>query len=109
MRQIKKFVVTPSLPEKLQPLLDIARNIWWTWNPEAISLLRRVDPDQWEEKGHNPVAVLGSLSAERVSELMRDAAFLAHLERVQGDLDRYLTLASWYDTEHPDLGQRHVA
>jgi len=109
MRQIKKFVVTPSLPEKLQPLLDIARNIWWTWNPEAISLLRRVDPDQWEEKGHNPVAVLGSLSAERVAELMRDAAFLAHLERVQGDLDRYLTLASWYDTEHPDLGQRSVA
>jgi starch phosphorylase len=109
MRQIKKFVVTPSLPEKLKPLLDIARNIWWTWNPEAISLLRRVDPDLWERMGHNPVAVLGSLSADRVAELIRDAAFLAHLERVQGDLERYLTLASWYESEHAEVGQRSIA
>ena len=61
-RQIKKFVVTPSLPEKLQPLLEIARNIWWTWDTEAISLLRRVSPDLWDKFSHNPVAVLGSLN-----------------------------------------------
>ncbi len=109
MHRIHKFVVTPSLPEKLQPLLDVARNVWWTWNPEAISLLRRVDPDLWEQKAHNPVAVLGSLAAERVAELMRDTAFLAHLDRVRGDLERYRSIPTWYDTEHADLRQRTVA
>ncbi len=42
MPKIRKFIVTPSLPPKLQPLLEIARNLWWVWNPEAINLLRRV-------------------------------------------------------------------
>ncbi len=84
MPSIRKFVVTPNLPEPLKPLLDIARNAWWSWNVEAISLLRRVDPDQWDHHAGNPVAVLGSLSAQRVRELERDQAFLAHLERADG-------------------------
>ncbi len=89
MPSIQNFVVTPNLPEPLQPLLTIARNVWWSWNVEAISLLRRVDADLWEEHKGNPIAVLGSLSAERVAELEKDSAFLAHLERVQQDLDRF--------------------
>jgi starch phosphorylase len=103
MPTIQTFVVTPNLPEPLKPLLDIARNVWWSWNVEAISLLRRVDPDLWDKHDGNPVAVLGSLSAERVSELERDKAFLAHLERVRSDLERYLNLDSWFDGEHENL------
>jgi starch phosphorylase len=72
-------------------------------------LLRRAEPDLWEEKVHNPVAVLGCLNAERVAELMRDTAFLAHLDRVRGDLDRYLNLPTWFDTEHEDLRDRTIA
>ncbi|MBK7672486.1 MAG: alpha-glucan family phosphorylase [bacterium] len=105
MPSIRKFVVTPNLPEPLKPLLDIARNAWWSWNVEAISLLRRVDPDQWDHHAGNPVAVLGSLSSQRVRELERDQAFLAHLERVQGDLNRYLTRPTWYESEHQGVGE----
>ena len=54
MPSIQKFVVTPNLPDPLKPLLDIARNVWWTWNVEAITLLRRVDPDLWDEHDGNP-------------------------------------------------------
>jgi len=103
MPTIQTFIVTPNLPDPLKPLLDIARNIWWSWNVEAISLLRRVDPDLWDKHDGNPVAVLGSLSAERVSELERDQAFLAHLERVRSDLERYLTLDSWFAGEHKNI------
>ncbi len=109
MTAIRKFVVTPSLPPKLQPLLDIARNIWWTWNPEAINLLRRVAPELWDRYGHNPVAVLGSLSAERVNELTKDGAFLAHLERVRNSLERYLSLPTWFENEHAAEKDRTVA
>ena len=105
MPSIRKFVVTPNLPDPLKPLLDIARNVWWSWNVEAISLLRRVDPDQWDRHDGNPVAVLGSLSAQRVRELERDQAFLAHLERVQNDLERYLTHPTWFKSEHQDVGE----
>jgi glycogen phosphorylase len=105
MPAIQKFVVTPNLPEPLRPLLEIAGNIWWTWNVEAISLLRRIDPDLWDQHFGNPMAVLGSLSAQRVSDLAKDPAFLAHMERVSNDLQRYLSITSWYAKEH---GQEHT-
>jgi len=95
MPSIRKFVVTPTLPDPLKPLLDIARNVWWSWNVEAISLLRRVDPDLWDSLEGNPIAVLGRLSADRVAELEKDKAFLAHLDRVREDLERYLNRSSW--------------
>ncbi len=102
MSIVKRFVVTPSLPVKLQPLLQIAHNVWWTWSPEAIQLLRRVDSDLWEKHSHNPVALLGNLTSERVDELLRDTAFLANLERVRDELERYLTFETWFDHEHAD-------
>ena len=103
MPAIRQFVVSPNLPEPLQPLFNIARNIWWTWNVEAISLLRRVDADLWDQHEGNPIAVLGSLAAQRVHELGKDGAFLTHLDRVTQDLNRYLTRPSWFQTEHADL------
>ncbi len=103
MPAIRKFVVTPNLPQPLQPLLKIARNLWWSWNVEAISLLRRVDTELWDEHEGNPVAVLGALSAERVAELEKDSAFLAHLERVKDELDRYLSMPSWFSSENENI------
>ena len=41
-----------------------------TWphaDTDWAEALRRVDPDLWDEHGGNPVAVLGSLSAERMA------------------------------------------
>ncbi len=108
MPAIQQFTVTPNLPEPLQPLLQIANNIWWSWNVEAISLLRRVDPNLWDTHHGNPIAVLGTLSAERVAELAKDRAFLAHLDRVIGDLDRYLKLASWFQSEHPSCTDMRI-
>ena len=108
MPSIQKFVVTPNLPDPLKPLLEIARNVWWSWNVEAITMLRRVDPDLWDKQHGNPIAVLGSLSAERVAELEKDKAFLAHLERVRGDLDRYLKQTTWFAGEHADEGDGRI-
>jgi len=109
MKEIRTFIVTPNLPAKLQPLLEIARNLWWVWNPEAINLLRRVDPDLWDEHRNNPVAVLGSLSSDRISDLTRDQSFLAHLESVYEDLQRYLKQPSWFEGEHGHLGNVKIA
>ncbi|PID81938.1 alpha-glucan phosphorylase [bacterium DOLZORAL124_64_63] len=108
MPAIRQFTVSPKLSKPLQPLLRIANNIWWSWNVEAISLLRRVDRNLWDKHEGNPMAVLGSLSAERVVELENDTAFLAHLERVNSDLDRYLNLTSWFESEHPNVTDKLI-
>lgn len=106
---IKKFVVHPRVPERLHPLLDIARNLWWSWNRNAVSLFRRIDLDLWESCGHNPMAVLGNVSPERLEELSRDEAFLAHLDSLKKDLADYLSRGTWYSTNYGDNIDLEVA
>jgi len=62
MGNYKKFKVVPDLPENLKPLLDIASNLWLTWNPEAIKLFITLDGDLWEKSLHNPMRMLGEIS-----------------------------------------------
>ena len=97
MPDFRKFIIRPSLPEKLQPLNDVAYNMWWTWHPDAINLLRRMDRDMWDKYYHNPVKVLGSISQQRLRELETDEGFLTHLDRVTLDLNDYMKGGTWFD------------
>jgi len=97
MRPSHTFSVIPSLPPKLERLRDLAHNLWWTWNHEAIELFRRLDRDLWETACHNPVLMLGTIRQERLEQLVEDDGFLAHLDRVYREFDRYLkTKSTWY-------------
>ena len=48
MRPSQTFRAIPSLPAKLERLRNLAHNLWWTWNHEAIELFRRLEGDLWE-------------------------------------------------------------
>ena len=41
MRPMFSINVLPSLPPSLAALKELAYNLWWAWNPEAIELFRR--------------------------------------------------------------------
>jgi starch phosphorylase len=101
MKPIRTFIVVPSLPEALAPLKELANNIWWCWNPEAIALWRRLDPVQWEETYHNPVKMLGNISQERLEAKAHDEAFLANLERVYTSFKQYMSdKQTWFAKNH---------
>jgi len=102
MKPTRKFVVVPSLPDKLKRLRDLAYNLWWCWNPEAIELFRRLDRDLWEQTYHNPAAMLGMISPERFEQLAADEGVLAHIERVHDQFTDYMESTTWFKSAHPD-------
>ncbi|NLH50674.1 MAG: glycosyltransferase family 1 protein [Myxococcales bacterium] len=102
MPTVYTYEVVPRLPQKLSTLMDIAYNIWWTWNHDAIALFRRIDRDKWEEYNHNPVLLLGRISQARLEELANDDGFTSHLERVYKDLQTYLNNKGWYHKHYGD-------
>ncbi len=106
---IRPFRVIPSLPEALQPLLDIARNLWWTWNPEAIALFVRLDPEQWHIHGHNPVKLLGHVSQDRLEQAARDESFLHEIYRVYSQLDQHVSSHGWFSNAHADVRDAKIA
>jgi len=109
MRPVKSFVVRASIPEILEPLREIAFNLWWYWNVHAVKLFYRMDRDLWEEKYHNPVNILGSISQERLEELARDEGIQADLERVKNDFNDYMKGKTWFSHEFPQLSEIKMA
>lgn len=97
MKKVQRYTVHPSIPKALRPILDVAYNLWWTWNPEAIEVFRWVDNELWESCHHNPVAMLGMTSPERFEELEKDEAFLRQLKKVHTDLNTYMKHKTWFD------------
>ncbi|MCP4130692.1 MAG: glycosyltransferase family 1 protein [bacterium] len=109
MARIKKFNVVPYLPEKLKPLMKIAKNLWWVWNFEAIELFRRLDVELWREVEHNPIKLLGAVSQKTLDEAAESDSFIAHMERVEKELDRHLGEKSWYDESKPGYKEAKIA
>ena len=63
----KEVTVKSRIPEELEKLSEIARNIWWAWNFEATELFRDLDPELWKECGQNPVLLLERMSSNHIS------------------------------------------
>lgn len=86
-----KYNVIPNLPQQLENLRRLAYNLCFSWKGEIRDLFQRIDPRLWEECGHNLVLMLGLVSQDRLDELSSDQGFLAQLEQVSQDFDRYLS------------------
>jgi starch phosphorylase len=102
MQPIRTFNVSPSLPQRLEPLRQLAYNLHFDWNVESKDLFRRLDPDLWESSRHNPVLMLGTISQGRLLEVVEDEGFLAQMDRAARQLDDYLQERTWY---HKQRGQ----
>ncbi|MEX0741242.1 MAG: DUF3417 domain-containing protein, partial [Phycisphaeraceae bacterium] len=102
--KIHAFKVIPSLPEPLQPLMEIAKNLWWTWHPEAVELFMRIDRQRWHETLHNPIRLLGSCPQDRLEELAVDESYLTGMRRVHEQLVDHLTRESWFEKTYGDAG-----
>jgi starch phosphorylase len=82
-----------KLPQKLQPLQEIANNLWWVWNHEATDLFAKLSKSLWEKTAGNPVALLQNLSHQRLEEIMLDKEILKEMDSVYKNFDKYLSKA----------------
>ncbi len=103
MKNIRHFRVVPNLPPRLNALRQIAFNVAFSWNQEAITLFHRIDPELWEQSQHNPVLFLGLVSQEKFNELMTDEGFLSQMDRVEESFKRYMdtSLSYAFNLEKP--------
>jgi starch phosphorylase len=97
MARIRNFTVLPALPEALRGLRAIAQNMFWSWNPEFIELFRQIDPEKWEQCGHNPIKLLGAVSQTRLNDLAEKQGFTYQLKQAEEKLEHYVSSPGWFD------------
>lgn len=91
---LKRLYIASQLPEALQPLQELAENLWWSWNPTAIELMQAIDPNAWVSKNYNPVAILDELSLEQMDHLMADKSFMSKMGKVYKEFQKYMSAKS---------------
>ncbi len=100
---IVPYTVNPNLPEPLAPLSELARNLWLSWNFDAVSLFIRLDYDAWLASRQNPVRTLGMVPQERLEELAEDDSYLSALQNVYDKFRKYLSSETWYSGPAEDV------
>ena len=86
----KEVNVKSHIPAELACLSEMARNIWWSWTPEARDMFKSLNPTLWKECGQNPVLLLERLSYETLEELAKDEAILARINKVYKQFRAYM-------------------
>ena len=90
MNHVLQIHVRAQLPAVLEPLWTIARNVWWSWNVDAVNLFRRIDPVAYEQSGPCPLLLLNNLAGDQLERLAADQGFVDHLARVKSSFDSML-------------------
>ena len=97
----KEVTVKSRIPEELENLSEIARNIWWAWNFEATELFRDLDPELWKECGQNPVLLLERMSYEKLEALAKDKVILRRMNEVYTKFRDYMDVKP--DEQRPSI------
>ncbi len=85
-----RLMVEKSIPERLKPLDELSRNLWWCWTVAARDLFESVDEELWVKVDRNPIALLDKLSAARCEELCADKDFLKRMDAVYKEFTEYM-------------------
>lgn len=86
----RKVYVDPAIPERLSGLVRLSKNIWWTWNYDAIELFEVIDKELWYELKSNPIAMIEALPYDVLKSLELNPEFLEKLDSVMKKFDDYM-------------------
>ena len=98
--RVRHFHVRPNIPEELAPLREIAGNLWFSWNWEAVQLFIRLSPRLWEQSYQNPVQMLGAVPQADLVAAAKDESFVASVDRVYRSFQQYMRNPSWFREVH---------
>ncbi len=100
---VRRYVVVPPMEGGLEELREIAGNLWYSWNMEAVELFDHLDEQVWQDTNHNPLQTLVRLSRQRLDEIRADEGYQEHAARVRQKYASYVKRTRPYDfgLDHP--------
>ena len=90
-------------------LRALARNLWWTWNPESHHVFKELSPLVWRYSNHNAVAVMSEISNKELEARLRDHEFARRVHGVLEEFESYMTKPSTWGKRHATALKNPVA
>lgn len=97
------------LPETLQPVREIAMNLWWSWHQEIWDIFEQFNPEEWS-KHRNPIKTIQSASEETIAMLEKDSSYIDRIHQIFEKLNHYKSRTDrWYPNTYPDKKDTQMA
>ncbi len=91
-------------------LYALARNYWWCWQPEVVSVFQDLDPIRWRQLDHNPILLLDEFTPEQLEHRGREAVLHSRVNYAYRRWQEYMNSKhTWGDTHAGVLGNNPVA
>lgn len=101
-RSIDRFIAPTQ--EKLWAL---ARNTWWSWDQDCISLFRDLNPTLWRELNQNPIALLNVMPFEEVERRATEFVLHSRIDYCYRRLNEYLADENTWGAENAVVLRPH--
>ena len=96
-----------TLHEKIS---ELARNLWWSWQPEVTTIFRDLNPQRWTELDHNPIALLAETPPDLLEARATEAVLHTRINWAYRRWHEYMdAFDTWGATNAGVLGQRPTA
>jgi phosphorylase/glycogen(starch) synthase len=89
--QLRRFDVLPTIPAPLRGLEQLARNLWWSWQPDVPRLFEELAPQRFAACGRNPVALLQDVYTSDLVERAQQESYVRALRAAGERLQSYLS------------------
>lgn len=105
---MERFAI--PFPSRIHRIGELATDIWWSWQPDARELFRRLDLAVWRATAHNPARMLRTLGPEALQRAASDPEFVRMYDSAIAGLDAARRPdTSWWKSEGRDLGGKVIA
>jgi starch phosphorylase len=99
-----------TLPRRIDRLIELAFNLWWSWQPDAQEIYKLIDAQLWQECYHNPVKFLRQVKRKSLNAAIHSKHVLDMYDRVMAAFDAYMKPAGgWYPRQNYARQPRCVA
>jgi len=81
-------------------LWALARNLWWSWDHDAVSLFRDLDPVRWRQLNQNPVSLLAEFPLAKLESRAAELVLHSRINYAYRRLQEYLQADRTWGTRH---------
>src|SRR5206468_5165798 len=107
---MNRYATHAPLPDRLSRLHELAVDLWWSWNPDARAVFRRLDYGLWRRTAHNPVRMLWVVNKDKLEAAARDAEFLRLYDSAMAGLDAARAARNtWWSHRFPHASGQPIA
>ncbi len=94
-RMLDRFIAPAQ-----ERLWALARNLWWSWDHDAVSLFRDLDPVRWRELNQNPVSLLLEFPLAKLESRAAELVLHSRINYAYRRLQEYLQADRTWGTRH---------